>query len=558
MSSYIRLQESNCKNCLRCVRVCPTKAMAYVNYQPQIIEDECILCGKCFVICPHSAKKIKSDLNQVNQWINNKQKVIATVAPSFIGVWSSFNELKSKLIEKGFYDVIETSFAASKVSEHYNYLIAENKMNNIISTCCPVVVDLIEKEYPELIEALASIVSPMIASGVLIKEQHPDAKVVFINPCIAKKREIKDIRNNGIIDATIEMDELEYYLKDVHVDYKDNLDSFDGDIARIYPTPSGILKTLNSKDSNYETFSVEGISRIRLALEAIKNKEIEKCFIEMSACKESCLGGPILENHYHKKWASETKLKRQIHNSSVIKNMNNLPAFKAKWQSQLKTKQSFSEAQIQDMLYILGKTNENQVLNCGSCGYETCKEKAIAVLENKADPNLCIPDALEMALSTSNLVIKNTPNGIIVIDSKLQIETINPAAKAMFRLESTNCNEMPIQAIIQCSELEYAINHPQKIQYFKYYYDEYKILVNHCVIYLKEHHKFIIILMDLTIEETKEKIIRKYRENTLEITQKIIDDQMRTVQEVASLLGESTANSKIALSKLMKAIEKDE
>ncbi len=556
MMKYIKLKEANCRNCLRCIRVCPTKAMSYINHQPTIIEDECILCGECYKVCHHSAKKIISNFQKVKGWLAQGEQVIVSVAPSFVTVWPNFQWLKAQLKAQGFYDVEETANGAIMVSKEYNKLINEKKMRNIISTCCPAVVSLVEKEYGDLIDCLAPIVSPMIAHGKDIKKRYPNAKVVFLSPCIAKEKEANDSRFDGAVDATLNVEEV---VKWIGVDpgIDGGWDEISQPIARLYPTPSGILKTL-ADDDNYKRVNVEGVNRIKECLEAIRSGMLEGYFFEMSACNGSCVNGPLLSHFKHNEWLGQSLIRDNVEKAKPIQVMSNDEDLAAKWEKQDIYRPQYSEEQIQDILNLMGKNVKSKEFNCGACGYETCRDKAIAVLDGKADPKLCLPYALEHAQSVSNIIIKNTPNGIIVIDNNNLIKEINPAAMYMLHLDTINPIGMPIEAILNKDEFAEFLKSKQnsnETQYFRAYYEEYGKTFDHAIMRLSDEDYYVVILMDLTVQETKEKIMKKMRSSTIEITQQVIDEQMRTVQEIASLLGETTARSKVALSKLKKAME---
>ena len=460
------------------------------------------------------------------------------------------------MIDKGFYDVEETINGAIKVSREYNKLIAEKKMRNIISTCCPSVVSLVEKEYGDLVDCLAPVVSPMIAHGMDIKKRHKDAKVVFISPCIAKEKEANDPRFNNAVDATLNVEEVVKWIG-VDPDIEGDWDEVSYPIARLYPTPSGILKTL-CDDDHYKRVNVEGVKRIKDCLEAIRSGMLEGYFIEMSACDGSCINGPLLSHFKHNEWLGQSLIRDNVEKAKPIMNMGNEDDLYAKWEKQDIYHPHYSDSQIQDVLNMMGKNVKSKEFNCGACGYETCRDKAIAVLDGKADPNLCLPYALEHAQSISNIIIKNTPNGIIVTDENDLIKEINPAAMYMLHLDTINPVGMPIISILNKKEINDFLQNKRKsseTQYFRAYYEEYGKTFDHAIMRLNDENYYVIILMDLTVQETKEKIMKKMQASTIEITQQVIDEQMRTVQEIASLLGETTARSKVALTKLKKVME---
>ena len=556
---YIRLEESNCRNCMRCVRNCPTNAITYIHNQPSIIEEECILCGKCYVVCPHDAKTIISDFDKVKTWLSEGEKVILSVAPSFTSVWPRFSSLVKILKNRGFYEVEETSRGAKVVSVAYSNLIKEHKMKNMIETSCPTVNALIEKEFGELVEYMTPVESPLIVHAKMIKEKYPDAKVVFLSPCISKYKEIRDERFKGNVDACISMLELYEWIKDTEVeDEKENWEDFEGSIARLYPTPGGILSTLADKKT-YKYINVEGIDRIKTVLHALKEGQMEGYFFEMSACVGSCMGGPLLSHFKHNEWIGQSVIHQNVDFNKTIQDGKLPVEVSTSWKKEDIYHPTHSEEEIQKQLLLMGKTSIDKIHDCGACGYETCRLKAIAVLDGKADPRLCLPEALSHAESISNVVMDNTPNGIIILDKNNKVLDMNESARHMFNYEVSNPIGIQIEEILPSDELLEAIsNSDKRTVNIRIEYDKYNKLIDHAIVKVPNENYTMLILMDRTNEEMKERMLRTMREKTMDVTQQVIDEQMRTVQEIASLLGETTAKSKVALTRLKEAMEESD
>ncbi len=559
-NEYIRLEPSHCHNCLRCVRACPTNAMTYLKNQPTIVEEECILCGRCYSVCPHDAKAVITDLDRVKEWLNQHQQVIISTAPSFVAVWPQFESLAKILEGRGFSEVRETAEGAKLVTKAFKNLIDEGKMENIITTCCPAVNSLIEKQYGELTPFMAPVVSPMIAHGRLIKKEHPEAKVVFLSPCIAKFREIRDERFAGAIDACIGMDELLQWIsgslkESETADWKD----FEGSIARLYPTPGGILNCIEHDNRNYKYVDVEGIDRIEKVLDAMKEGTLKGYFFEMSACIGSCIGGPLLAHFKHNEWLGQSVIRENVDMNAKISG-GKLPLdLSAEWKPEDIWRPRHTEEEIQAQMIAMGKTSPQKIHDCGACGYETCRLKAIAVLDGKADPRICLPEALERAESLSNVVIENTPNGIIVFDKDLNVREMNPSARKMLNLDMINPTGMPIVSVLPDDALERLVRMcGRKTEYIRVYYENYKKLLDHAIVNVESQELYVVILMDRTDESIREEKLRTMRERTIDVTSAVIDEQMRTVQEIASLLGETTAKSKVALTNLKRAMDEDE
>ncbi len=558
-SEYIRLVDSHCHNCLRCVRACPTNAMTYLHNEPRIEANDCILCGRCYAACPHDAKSQKSEFKQVLAWLKNGEEVILSAAPSFAVIWENIGALKNLLIRRGFKDVEETAQGAAMVSRAYIKLMEENTMKNIITTCCPAINTLIEKEYPDLIDQMAPVVSPMIAHGRMIKKNHPDARVVFLSPCIAKYKEIEDARFAGAIDACVSMQEIVQWVKDdLKEEEQSEWSEFEGSISRVYPTAGGVIRTLPDND-NYEFLPVDGIERVRVMLESIRSGELEGCLLEVNSCRGACLAGPLLSHFTHAEFAGQRRINKVARDLPRVTD-GELPVdMKAVWKDDSSHHPKHSEEEIRKQMIAMGKTSPMKIHDCGACGYETCRLKAIAVLDGKADPKVCLPEALEAAQSLSNVVLDNTPNAIIVVDNELRIRDMNRSGKKILGFDMVNPSGMPLEGILPNDALLDTIrNVGRKTAYFHCYYDMYDKLFEHAIVNVPNQNLKVIILMDRTQETLQEIAMANMRTETIEVTQQVINEQMRTVQEIASMLGETTAKSKVALLKLQKVINGEE
>jgi len=529
--------------------------MTYVHNEPTIAAEECILCGRCYVACPHEAKSLLTEFQQVQKWLDERQEVVLSVAPSFAAVWPKLSSLEKILTGRGFSHIEETARGAAVVSKAYANLIEKGEMKNIISTACPAINTLIEKEYGDLVEYMAPVVSPFIAHGRMIKEKYPDAKVVFLSPCIAKYKEIEDARFAGAVDACIGMEEIiDWIQADVKDEEKDEWTDFQNSISRIYPTAGGILHTLAPSD-HYRYIAVDGVGRVKSLLESMRRDHLEGYFVEVNACRGSCMGGPLLSHFTHNEWVGESRIRKNMSEEKIVPGA--LPVdVEAVWAKENIYRPQHSEDEIQDEMIAMGKTSPDKIHDCGACGYESCRLKAIAVLDGKADPKICMPEALERAQSLASVVNENTPNGIIVFDSDMKVREMNPAARKLLSYDMVNPTGMPLSAVLPNPELEEIVKKRlSKTQYLRTFYDLYQRLFEHAIVHINNDDLTVIILMDRTEEEYKEKMLTKMRDQTMSVTQKVLDDQMRAVQEIASLLGETTAESKVALVKLQQVMK---
>lgn len=554
MSSIISLEENNCKSCLKCVRHCPTKAITFENNRPEIIESECLSCGRCYLYCPQNAKEVKSDLALVKAWLKAKEEVVISIAPSFPIVWPNYGKLKQGLLELGFKAVEETAKGAAVVSSKYSALLEQGEMQNIIETCCPVIVRLVETRYPRLIPQLSPVASPMIVHGRMLKEAYPNAKVVFLSPCIAKQNEMLDLRFAGAIDAIISMPDMDEWLLDTDL-YDENDVVEEPNIARLYPVSGGIIKTIENFHE-YKRLSVEGLERCEAALKSIDNGHLKGFFFEMNACLGGCLGGPYLYAYNENEWLAQSRIFKQVRGKKIKYLATDINTT-AEYEDKFVPSVTFSEEQIEEVLHLMGKANFASQLNCGACGYNTCREKAIAVLQGKSDPKHCLPYALESAESISHLIIEHTPNGIIVLDSSRKIKEINPSAIKMLHLQNFSVKGFEVEAVLPSGQIRDVLDHLDQVRYFIEEYPDHQLVIEHAVIPINEENASVIILMDLTEKTQQEERLKQLRRDTVASTQRVIDKQMRVVQEIASLLGETTAETKVVLTNLNKTIDGD-
>lgn len=568
----IQFKEVNCKNCYKCIRSCPVKAISFKNDRAQIIKDECILCGKCLQVCPQNAKSVTSDLDRVRGFIDMGEKVYASVAPSFAPLFNISNDRQMVYIFKklGFSYIEETAVGAAALSPEYERLIQENKMKNIITTACPTIVNLIEKHYPELLEQLAPLVSPMIAHGRMLKDRYgKDIRVVFIGPCLSKKDEGMDEKYNNVIDAVITFEDLEKWINEEgisldNLEYEDIDEKSEGFIlnTRFYPAPGGLIKSLDkSKCDKYKFVKFDGIDRCVEILEQIKNGNTYNYFIEMNSCQGACLNGVCMNSGNHSFLETSDKLIEYVKNTPkntpiLIENEIKVD-LSAEYYDRSKHYSIPSEKEITAILNKIGKFSKQDELNCSTCGYSTCREKAIGVINGKADLRMCLPYIRERAESISNVIISYTPNAIFTLNEEFQITEVNLSARKMFKLGSGELHNKNIFEILDCTDI-FTVNETKEDIYdSKYYYKDYDIMVEQSILYLKEYKLIMLIMRDITREENNKQQMNRVRCDTIDIAQRVIEKQMRVAQEIASLLGETTAETKVALTKLKKTIESE-
>ena len=555
MSDFLKLKKSNCKNCYKCIRHCPVKSIRFSGNQAHIIPDECILCGQCFVVCPQNAKEIVSETEKVKVLIQSGKPVIASIAPSFIANYDGvgINSLRKALKKLGFFDVEETAIGATIVKNEYDRLVNENYTDVLISSCCHSVNLLIQKYFPNELIYLANIVSPMQAHCIDIKNRIPSAKTVFIGPCLAKKDEAAHY--GDIVDAVLTFEELTKWLKDEGINLDTEMDSKTESKARIFPTTGGILKTMAKNSPDFTYIAIDGIENCMSALRDIETGNLHKCFIEMSACIGSCIGGPVMEK-YHRSPIRDFISVSNYAGDKDFKVSSISPDLIKKGISNIDTKfKNPSNNEIIEILKQMGKTKPEDELNCGSCGYDTCREKAIAIYQGKAEISMCLPFLKDKAESFSDNIVKNTPNGLIVLNENLEVQQINRAARKIMNIRSaSDVLGDSVVRILDPKPFMDVRNSGQSLKEDKVFLAEYNKYVEQIITYDKDYRILICIMRDVTDEELEHKKKEVVSHKTIEIADKVVDKQMRIVQEIASLLGETAAETKIALTKLKESI----
>lgn len=556
MPNCLTLKKSNCKNCYKCIRHCPVKSIRFSGNQAYIINNECILCGQCFVVCPQNAKEIVDETEKVRVLLQSGAPVYVSLAPSFAANYENvgIEGMRQALKQLGFADAEETAVGATMVKREYERILREEKRDIVISSCCHSINLLIQKYYPAVLPYLADVASPMQAHCADIKRRHPEAKTVFIGPCVAKKDEAEHYA--GVVDAVLTFEELTAWLEKSGVELKPQLDHTLESRARFFPTTGGILKTMAQDAPGYTYLAIDGVENCKAALKDIESGKIHNCFIEMSACVGSCVGGPIMEKQHH----------TPVHDYLAISNYAGQRDFDTPQPEPKAMRKHFAfierDAQMPTEMEIreimrqkMGKMKPSDELNCGSCGYSTCREKAIAIYQGKAEVSMCLPFLKDKAESFSDSIVNNTPNGLLVLNDQLEVQQINKAARKIMNIRfASDVLGEPVVRIMDPSLFVQAQNTGRDIQAQKTYLPEYKKYVEQTVVYDREYRLLICIMRDITEEEAEREKKENISRKTVEIADRVVDKQMRIVQEIASLLGETAAETKIALTKLKESI----
>lgn len=562
---YLDFTGSRCRDCYKCLRECPVKAIKYIDHEARIIEDRCILCGKCTVVCPQNAKRVHSEIADVEALLASGKPVVASVAPSFVSAFGlkDFLPMGIALGKLGFTAAEETAVGANIVTAEYEKLLEAGEYKNFITSACPAINRMIQLYYPKALKYLAPVASPMVAHARLLRKRYPDAAIVFIGPCIAKKREG---RESGLISAVLTFNELNTMFNARSIDPKKvaavSAGGAENNRSKYYPISRGIIKSFNKLPKGYEYVAVDGVKRSFDVLDDIDS--LEGMFIEINCCEYACINGPatlktegaLKSNESVRKYALSS-----LTDESAGAYIDPEGVDLAEGHPRITLGNVVpSERDIRATLAKTGKIKPEDELNCGACGYPTCREKAIAVLNGNADLDMCIPYMRKRAESMSFEIIQNSPNGIIMMDYDLKITESNAIARKLLGIELSDPKGTYLYESVNAAEFFQAVGSGKNVHKKKVYIEETKRYVDMNIVLLPEHKTLFAVLKDVTDNVEYSKQLDEVRSKTLSTTDEVIKKQMRVAQEIASLLGETTAETKVALLKLKNTLagESDE
>ena len=555
MNEILRLKASNCKNCYKCIRHCPVKAIRFSAGQAHVVEDECVLCGQCFAACPQNAKQISCDLEKVKVMLMSGP-IYASIAPSFAAAFPGIGitALSEAMQRLGFCGAEETAIGAAIVKTEYERILREESPDVLVSSCCTSVNLLMRKHYPDTLFALAPVVSPLQAHCMDIKRRHPEAKTVFIGPCIAKKYEAQE---SDYIDAVLSFEELQEWLREGNIDLTQQEDTIPGGKTRLFPTTGGVLATM-AKQADYTYLAVDGMEKCAEVLEEIRAGTLHRCFIELSACQGSCANGPLLGKHPASPALNTAQILRYAVDGEFDVEQPDKDSCARSFSPLQQAARPPLEAQITEVLAKMGKTTMEDQLNCGSCGYNTCREKAIAVIQGKAEQSMCLPYMMKKTEGFSDTIVENSPNGILVLNDDLEVQKINHEACRLLRVQDEK--DVLGDQVIRLMEPEAFLRvrgNRKMLANEQLYLTEYGCYVDRTILYNGDCHLYICILRDVSEAMLQQEKKAEMRMQAVEIADDVAKKQMKIVQDIASLLGETAADTLIAINRLKETISDD-
>jgi len=463
----------------------------------------------------------------------------------------------------GFAGAAETAYGAEMVGiAHREIIDIEPKCRPLISSACPVIVNLIEKYYPDLIPHLAPIVSPMIAHARSLRAKYgEDAFVVFIGPCIAKKGEILEDSVAGAVDAALTFEELQEWMDEMHVPVPPPQAASEARAqtdARLFPVEGGLVKTANMNTDMLarDVVTTSGLEACQDVLRSIRAGKLDASLVELMACEGGCINGPAMNESGSVYLARQRVMDYASHRAPfVLPARENWPRLDRCYADKSTPVPEFTEEQIQQVLQRVDKYTPEDELNCGACGYPTCRDKAIAVLRGMAEATMCIPYMRRCAESLCQKVIDVTPNAIIVVDMRLHIQDMSPSAEKLLNQRLADVKEQPLQNVLSVVDSFVRVRDSGQPVLGETVRLRDDLSVEQIIVPVEGQSLLVGILRDITERQRQDEQLDRIRTETLARTREVVNEQMRAAHQIAQLLGESTAQTKMMVTRLAHLLE---
>jgi PAS domain S-box-containing protein len=557
--SVVYTNKARCRDCCRCVRVCPVKAIRMRDGQAFVVAEECLSCGTCIRECPQGAKSYRNDVDRVAALVGQPGLTAVSVAPSFAAVFTDWERrrLPSALRRLGFGYVAETAVGAYHVALATAEWAAGRPGETHVATACPAVVRYVERYRPELAARLVPLASPMVAHARHLKDKlGQDARVVFAGPCVAKKMEAAGPQVQGIVEAVLTFEEIKEWMERAGIDLgaceESEFDEQPAGIARMFPLAGGSLRTgaLSSDLLAGEVISVSGFEEIREALAGIEPGR--SLIIEPLFCRQGCINGPAIPNEqnvFHRRDELLNYAVTPVESPGGAPDLVRPDLHMAFGQRTTQGAGLPSERNILRELERTGKARAEDQLNCGACGYGSCRDKAVAVLRGMAEPEMCLPFMRRRAEQRTDRIMETSPNGIVILDERLNIISMNPAFRKYFMCSEAVCGRRisylmdpdPFEKLAAdtTASIETVVRH-----------DKYGLVCHEILYALQDERQYVGIFVNITHSRASQEQLSKLRAQTLIQAQELLDHQLAMAQKVTQFLGESAAQGEVLVEHL--------
>ncbi len=561
MITPLYTEQTECQDCYKCVRACPVKAICISDGHAQIEQHRCTVCGNCVRSCPSGAQKVRNDIPRAKQLLSIKKAVYISLAPSFpteFGI--NWQEKLQKLLNCGFAGISETALGADIVSEKQKELL-ENGEKFIISTACPTLVETVQRYYPSLNQYLSPLLSPMLTHGYLLKKIYgEDIGVLFVGPCIAKKSEADYFPE--LIDVALTFDELDELLQ--QLEEKEAKEPFqfvpqEAQKGRLYPLDGGMVETLQKEKAGVLTqgfIHLSGMNLLQKALEELSEKPVkEPLFCEFLTCEGGCINGSGRKNETSILQKMQ-KMSSFCHTSSQeITPLPKLQKEELMWKSHVSipvAQKCYCSTEIERAFEQLEKSDPLDQLDCGGCGYNSCEEFATAWLNDLAEPQMCVTTMRKTAQKKVKALIQTIPMGVAIVNRDHEIMQCNTRFIDLFLGDDFQDYETVISRL-QGLELQRFVSVDTLIDEVTALKDSVERILHHeqrviKVVLFPIEEKAItgILFQDITTPSMK-------RDTVIKKAEEVIEKSLKSVQQIASLLGENAAETEIILNSLIDA-----
>jgi iron only hydrogenase large subunit-like protein len=574
--SPIFTERHECQDCYKCVRHCPVKAIKVEGGCASVITEMCVYCGQCVEVCPNNAKRVRDDLAMARRLIASGKRIIVSLAPSFVAEFTGVRpgQLIAAIKKLGFADVSETALGAQQVSAHVRAKLQETPPHIYLSSACPTIVSYVQKYHPQLAPALTGFLTPLLTHATMLRRQYGnDIAVAFIGPCISKKLEAD--AHPDLVDVALTFDDLHRWLETEQIDpatlvedvAKDRFIPESACEGAMYPIDGGMIagikKNCAISDSSLMCFS--GVSTIARALVDLETFTPEKSlFVELLACEGGCINGPrtrrkaqtLLKRHHVLRYTDRTADPEQRTPEFPIN--TSLPPAQQRDENP-------TEAQIREALRTVGKRSIDDELNCGGCGYDSCRQFGRALVLQKAERAMCVTYMRKLAHKKANALIQKMPSAVVIVDEALRIVEHNGAFAKMFPGKTpaapsagkmapmagksgSSTEPTTVEGVLLGTLVPF---HPLFTSILKSGADvlerdlRYRDTILHVSIFTIEKHCVVgAILQDITLPAVQ-------REQVIGRAQEVIRKNLATVQKIAYLLGENAAESETTLNSII-------
>lgn len=546
---------AQCRDCYKCVRRCPVKAIRVENDHAVVSPEDCIYCGTCVATCPNHAKMVRDDLRTVRNLVAARKDVILSLAPSFASEFPGVDPARfvTAMRKLGFAHVRETAVGANIVSRRVAELMAQSRAHRLqISSACPVVVELIQRYYPRFSAYLTPVDSPVIAHCKALREEFPSAPVVFAGPCVGKKYE-RDLQPE-LLHTALTFEELRRWMVLAGVEDPNKLPPAEdyklpGDGA-YYPIEGGMLRSVErnfralTPEGELQPMVITGIQAIKSMLETLDPKTLEQpVFVEALACPGGCVCGPKTRVRCAAGGLLDLLRHARLTQPDDPETFPDIGRHYRAAQSERKT---FSEEEIRATLNALGKFKPEDELNCAGCGYDSCRELACAILAKNAEPQMCVSRMRQLALKQSSAIDRALPYGLVVADRQLRIIECNERFATLLG----DVAKMAYEAHpgLRDADLGRLIPYPQLFQkvletgeeIIRQTVEVEGRLFSLTIFNVDVHEVVGALILDIT--ETEQK-----RLALIEKARTVVTNTAKTVQEIAFMLGRNAAESELIL-----------